>query len=95
MVGRDNTALREASPYSGVLTREQFLFYETRTVARLVCEGLDRGAVVEKIVDENLFQYPTEKSIRKMAFTSARPRFDSWRAHHMGECLSLVKRGGL
>ena len=69
MVGRDNTALREASPYSGVLTREQFLFYETRTVARLVCEGLDRGAVVEKIVDENLFQYPTEKSIRKMAFT--------------------------
>ena len=69
MVGRDNTALREASPYSGVLTREQFLFYETRTVARLVCEGIDRDAVVTKVVDENLFQYPTEKSIRKMAFT--------------------------
>ena len=29
MVERDNTALREASPYSGVLMREQFLFYET------------------------------------------------------------------
>ena len=29
MVERDNTALREASPYSGVLTQEQFLFYET------------------------------------------------------------------
>ncbi len=69
MVEKDNTALREASPYSGVLTREQFLFYETRTVARLVCEGLDRDAIVAKIVDENLFQYPTEKSIRKMAFT--------------------------
>ena len=69
MVERDNTALREASPYSGVLTREQFLFYETRIVARLVREGLNRAAIVTKIVDENLFQYPTEKSIRKMAFT--------------------------
>ena len=69
MVEKDNTVLREASPYNGVLTREQFLFYETRTVAKLLCEGLDRETVVEKIVGENLFQYPTEKSIRKMAFT--------------------------
>lgn len=69
MVEKENTALREASPYNGVLTREQFLFYETRIVARLLCEGLDRDDLVAKIVDKNLFQYPTEKSIRKMAFT--------------------------
>lgn len=32
--------LKVASPYSGVLTREQFLFYETRTTAKLLDEGL-------------------------------------------------------
>ena len=29
--------LRENSPYSAVLTREQFLFYETRTCFARVC----------------------------------------------------------
>lgn len=62
-----NKQLKETSPYSAVLTREQFLFYEVRTTARLLSDGLDREAVVDKIVSENLFQYPTEKSIREMA----------------------------
>ncbi len=59
------------SPYkgSGQLTREQFLFYEMRTTAKLIIEGLDDKAVIDRIVDENLFQYPTEKSIRKMVLT--------------------------
>ena len=69
MIEKDNAALRAASPYNGVLTREQFLFFETRTVARLLSEGIDRGTIIKRIVDENLFQYPTEKSVRKMAFT--------------------------
>ena len=59
-------ALRGTSPYNAVITREQFLFYETRTTAKLVCDGLSRDAVLEKIVHENLFQYPTERSIRGM-----------------------------
>ena len=61
--------LRENSPYSAVLTREQFLFYETRTTARLLCEGLSKEEVIERIVRENLFQYPTEKSLRQMSHT--------------------------
>ena len=65
-------ALRNASPYNAAITREQFLFYEMRTTAKLVCDGLDRDAVVEKIVSENLFQYPTERSIRKMALACLR-----------------------
>lgn len=58
-----------SSPYqgSGQITREQFLFYEMRTTAKLMCEGLSDKEIVEKIVEENLFQYPTEKSIRQMA----------------------------
>ena len=61
--------LRENSPYSAVLTREQFLFYETRITAKLLCEGLSKDEIIERIVRENLFQYPTEKSLRQMART--------------------------
>lgn len=67
MLSKENLPLRESSPYSAALTREQFLFYETRTVARLLTEGLEPAEAIDRVVQENLFQYPTEKSIRKMA----------------------------
>ena len=59
------------SPYkgSGQLTREQFLFYEMRTTARLLTEGFSENETIDRIVKENLFQYPTEKTIRTMART--------------------------
>lgn len=62
---------RGESPYkgSGQMTREQFLFYEMRTTARLMAEGLSEKEIIERIVKDNLFQYPTEKSIQKMART--------------------------
>ena len=57
------------SPYygAGSITREQFLFFEMRTTARLMNEGLSDDEVLEKIVKENLFQYPTEKTIKRIA----------------------------
>ena len=55
------------SNYNGSLTREQFLFYEMRTTARLLIEGLSEEQTVNKIMQENLFQYPTEREIKKMA----------------------------
>jgi hypothetical protein len=60
---------QQESPYKGSasITREQFLFYEIRTTARLMQEGLSEEQVIEQIVQENLFQYPTEKSVRRMA----------------------------
>lgn len=67
MKRNSNNTLKDASPYSAVLTREQFLFYETRITAKLLEEGLSREEVIDRIVAENLFQYPTEKSIRRMA----------------------------
>lgn len=69
MLEKDLKALRDASPYTAVLTREQFLFYEVRTTAKLICEGLQDTEVIERIVNDNLFQYPTEKMIRRMART--------------------------
>lgn len=58
----DNTYLYNAS-----LTREPFLFYEMRTTAKLLCSGLSEEDVVEQITNDNLFQYPTEKSVARMA----------------------------
>lgn len=55
------------SPYNGSITREQFLFYEMRVTAMLIEAGLNETEITEKIVKENLFQYPTEKSLRRMA----------------------------
>lgn len=58
-----------SSPYKGSaqITREQFLFYEMRTTAKLMREGLNDNEIIDRIVADNLFQYPTEKSIRQMA----------------------------
>ena len=69
MLEKDNRVLRDASPYTAVITREQFLFYEVRTTARLLCEGLTKDETIDRIVQENLFQYPTEKTVRRMAGT--------------------------
>lgn len=60
------TGLQKQSPYegSGSLTREQFLFFEMRTTARLMIEGLSDEEIFDRIYRDNLFQFPTEKSIK-------------------------------
>lgn len=57
------------SPYkgSGVLTREQFYFFEMRTTAKLMCAGLSDTQITERITTDNLFQYPTERTIKQAA----------------------------
>ena len=56
--------MKVSSPYNGALTREQFLFYEMRTTAKLLAQGLSDKEVTEIIINDNLYQYPTEKSIK-------------------------------
>ena len=51
------------SIYNGGLTREQFLFYEIRIVASLLVKGYLREEVTQKIKEENLFQFPTERTL--------------------------------
>lgn len=53
--------------YNGSLTREQFLFFEIKIVASLLCQGFDRDEVLAKIKKENLFQFPTERMISSIA----------------------------
>ena len=55
-------------PYRGALTREQWLFREIRIVARLrLDEGLSDADIVERVVEQNLFQYPTERELKSIA----------------------------
>ena len=54
-------------PYIASLTREPFLFYEMRSTAQLMNEGLSDETIVKEIIEQNLFQYPTEKTIARMA----------------------------
>lgn len=57
----------QGSPYSASLTREQFCFYEMRSTAQLLQDGLSDEDAVSKIVEENVYQYPTEKSLKRIA----------------------------
>ena len=69
--GLNLKSIRIRSPYrgSGSITREQFLFFETRTTAKLLVEGLSDEEIMCRIIADNLFQYPTEKSVKQMART--------------------------
>lgn len=58
--------MKDIKRYSGGLTREQFLYFEIRTVAALLCEGHDRSDIMNIIAKDNLFQFPTERMIRSM-----------------------------
>ena len=53
MAQKAKTVLQSASPYNAAITREQFLFYEVRTTAKLLCEGLSADEVAERIVPAN------------------------------------------
>ena len=54
-------------PYIASLTREPFFFFFLRTTAKLLTSGLSDEEAVAQITADNLFQYPTEKSIARMA----------------------------
>lgn len=56
-------------PYKASLTREPFLFHELVLTAQLYADGKTSDEIVREIVTQNLFQYPTEKSIQRMAKT--------------------------
>lgn len=53
--------------YNGSLTAEQFLFYEIRIAARLYLDGKTVEEAIEEIKKDNLFQYPTEREVSRLA----------------------------
>ena len=53
--------------YNGSLTAEQFLFYEIRIAAKYYIDGKTMEEAIEIIKNDNLFQYPTERQISRIA----------------------------
>lgn len=51
------------------ITKEQFLFHEMRIIAKLVIENKTDEEILNEVVHDNLFQYPTEKSLREITRT--------------------------
>lgn len=69
MISKTDKSIKESSPYTAVITREQFLFSEMRITAGLLSEKLSDEEIKKRIYDENMFQYPTEKSVNRMVDT--------------------------
>lgn len=59
--------MNDTYPYLASMTREPFLFYEMRVTARVVLEGSTDEETVKKIIEENLYQYPTERSLKQIS----------------------------
>ena len=54
--------------YNGSLTAEQFLFYEIRIAAKYYIDGKAIEEAIEIIKKDNLFQYPTERQVSRLAW---------------------------
>ena len=57
----------QARLYNGSLTAEQFLFYEIRIAAKYYIDGKIIEEAIEIIKRGNLFQYPTERQVSRLA----------------------------
>lgn len=62
-----NRTVSAGIEYNGGLTREQFLFHEMRTTAKLLDSGKNDAEILDEIVRDNLFQFPTERSVKNLA----------------------------
>lgn len=67
-----------------IISREQWLLRETRLVACLRREGLSDEEICLRVQEENLFQYPTEKSLRRIACACLR-RLDALGSERLEE----------
>ena len=79
--------MERCNEYKGGLTREQFLFYEIRVVARLLAEGNTRQEATNRIVEDNLFQFPTERMISSIANTCYN-RLDILNSLRLVDCIA-------
>ena len=57
----------QAHFHNGSLTAEQFLFHEIRIVAKYYIDGKTIEEAIEIIKKDNLFQYPTERQVSRLA----------------------------
>ena len=73
--------------YSGALTAEQFLFYEIRIASRFYLDGVSLEEAAAEIQEQNLFQYPTEREVKRMT-RACYKRLDALENHELIRALS-------
>ena len=79
----------QTQPYHGGLTAEQFLFYEIRIAAKFYLAGIPIESAVDDIRRDNLFQYPTERQISRLA-RACYKRLDALDNHNLIETLAYA-----
>lgn len=52
--------------YNGGLTAEKFLFHEIRIVAQMYLDNKSGEEIIQLVSQDNLFQYPTEREIKRL-----------------------------
>lgn len=52
--------------YSAGIVSHTFWFYETKITAELMLEGYSKKEILEKALDENIYQVDTERRIKRM-----------------------------
>lgn len=50
--------------YKSSITREQFLYFETRMIAKYKADGYSDEEIMRIAIEDNILQMPTEKSIK-------------------------------
>lgn len=53
--------------YNGGITREQFLFFEMRIIAKYKTQGFSNDEIIELALNDNILEMKTEKSIKLIA----------------------------
>lgn len=75
MIPKMEKKMARQNEYKASLTREQFLFYEIRIVARLRVQGEAAENSLKKVLADNLFQFPTERMVTSI-FQTCQKRLD-------------------
>lgn len=70
------------SDYNALITGEQFLFFEIRIVSKLLREGMNREEILNRIREENLFQFPTERKVKRI-LNACFKRIDSLKSDNL------------
>jgi len=53
--------------YIASITREPFMFHEMRITASLMSDGISDNQILSEIMARNLFQFPTERSVKQLS----------------------------
>lgn len=58
--------MKDKMKYTATLTSDAFLYYEFKQVLRLKAEGLSDNEIRKKVIEENLFQYKSRRSLSRL-----------------------------